>query len=123
MKRRGIFGLLFAAVLISEILIGKYAHGFVRLYIGDVLVMPCMYFLVRSFTHRCRFLVPLLLVFAFGVEISQYFELYKLLGFAPDSLPAIIMGTGFDFGDLISYTAGSVINLGFEVLLGRVDTP
>ena len=50
-KRRLICAGLFAALLFTEIMIGMYAHGFVRVYIGDVLVMPAMYFFVRIFTR------------------------------------------------------------------------
>ena len=110
-KRRLIYTALFAALLVTEILIGMYAHGFVREYIGDVLVMPAMYFLVRIFTDKFPRTLPLILfLFACCVEVSQYFELYKALGFARGSLPAIIIGTGFAWGDLLAYAAGSLIN-------------
>ena len=32
--------IIFFVLLGTEILIGAYAHGFVRMYIGDVLVVP-----------------------------------------------------------------------------------
>ena len=89
-----------------------YAHGFVREYIGDVLVMPAMYFLVRIFTDKFPRTLPLILfIFACCVEVSQYFGLYKALGFARGSLPAIIIGTGFAWGDLLAYAAGSVLGV------------
>ena len=110
-KLKLIYSVLFAAVLVTEILIGMYAHGFVREYIGDVLVMPAMYFLVRIFTDRFPRTLPLILfIFACAVEVSQYFELYKVLGFSRGSLPAIIIGTGFAWGDIAAYAAGSVLN-------------
>ncbi len=102
---------VFAALLFTEILIGLYAHGFVREYIGDVLVMPAMYFLIRIFTDKFpRTLPATLFVFACAVEVSQYFELYKILGFERGSLAAIMIGTGFAWGDIVSYAAGTVIN-------------
>ena len=110
-KRRLINAAIFAALLITEILIGLYAHGFVRVYIGDVLVMPAMYFLIRIFTDKFpRTLPAILFVFACAVEVSQYFGLYKILGFEPGSLMAIMIGTGFAWGDIVSYAAGTVIN-------------
>ena len=111
-KRKLVNTAIFAALLITEILIGKYAHGFVRAYIGDVLVMPAMYFFVRIFTEKFPRTLPLILfIFACAVEVSQYFELYKILGFAPRSLPAILMGTGFAWEDIFAYAAGSVLNV------------
>ena len=118
-KRRLICAGLFAALLFTEIMIGMYAHGFVREYIGDVLVMPAMYFFVRIFTERFPRTLPLILfAFACAVEASQYFGLYKILGFAPGSLPAIIIGTGFAWGDIAAYAAGTVVNYAAD-LCGR----
>ena len=122
-KRKLIYSAVFAVLLITEILIGMYAHGFVRVYIGDVLIMPAMYFFVRIFTDRFPRTLPLILfVFACAVEISQYFGLYKALGLARDSLIAIIIGTGFAWGDLAAYAAGSVINLAAAAAFGREKT-
>ncbi|MBO4865240.1 MAG: DUF2809 domain-containing protein [Ruminococcus sp.] len=110
-KRKLIYSAIFAALLVTEILIGKYAHGFVRAYIGDVLVMPTMYFFVRIFTEKFPRTLPLILfIFACAVEVSQYFELYKVLGFAPGSLPAILIGTGFAWEDILAYAVGSLLN-------------
>lgn len=122
-KRRLVYSALFAVMLITEILIGKYAHGFVREYIGDVLVMPAMYFFVRIFTDSFPHTLPLILfIFACAVEVSQYFGLYKVLGFARGSLPAIIIGTGFAWGDLAAYAAGSVLNV-IAAVAGRGSSP
>ncbi|WP_295154433.1 DUF2809 domain-containing protein [uncultured Ruminococcus sp.] len=122
-KRKLIYSAVFAVLLITEILIGMYAHGFVRIYIGDVLIMPAMYFFVRIFTDRFPRTLPLILfVFACAVEVSQYFGLYKALGLAHDSLIAIIIGTGFAWGDLAAYAAGSVINLAAAAAVGREKT-
>lgn len=122
-KRRLICAGLFAALLFTEIMIGMYAHGFVRVYIGDVLVMPAMYFFVRIFTGQFPRTLPLILfVFACAVEVSQYFELYKLLGFAPGSLAAIIIGTGFAWGDIAAYAAGTLINYAAAVPAFKFET-
>ena len=120
-KRILINGGIFAALLMTEILIGMYAHGFVREYIGDVLVMPAMYFFIRIFTYIFRRTLPLILfVFACAVEVSQYFGLYRILGFERGSLAAIIIGTGFAWGDIISYAAGTVINFA-AAYFGKTD--
>ena len=119
-KRKLIYAAVFAALLFTEILIGLYAHGFLRAYIGDVLVMPAMYFLLRIFTDKFPRTLPLILfVFACAVEASQYFGLYKILGFDPGSLPAIIIGTGFAWGDIAAYLAGTVINFAAALAAGN----
>ena len=123
-KRKLIYSAFFAAILAAEILIGMYAHGFVREYIGDVLVMPAMYFFVRIFTEKFPRTLPLILfIFACAVEVSQYFGLYKILGFSRGSLPAIIIGTGFAWGDLIAYAAGSVLDLIAAAAIPSADDP
>ena len=117
-------GGIFFALLITEILIGMYAHGFVREYIGDVLVMPAMYFLIRIFTDKFPRALPLILfVFACGVEVSQYFELYRHLGLEKGSLPAIIMGTGFAWGDIAAYAAGTLINAAAGAIRNKKNHP
>ena len=103
----------------SEILIGMYAHGWVRNYLGDVLVVMLLYALWRAvFPHRPAYggLLPAaILMFAFGVEFLQ------LWGFADkmhitNRLLRIIIGTGFSVIDLISYVLGILPCLLCELL-------
>lgn len=98
-----------AVLLFSEILIGKFAHGWVRDSLGDILVIPLIYCLVRiGFPEALPRLMPLLMCgIGFAAETAQYFKLYALLGFAPGSLGAIVLGTGFSWGDMLCYTAGT----------------
>ena len=64
-KEITVSAVMFLLLLISEILIGKYAGGWIRYSFGDVLVMPAMYFLVRIFTSQFKRTLPLILfVFA-----------------------------------------------------------
>lgn len=117
-KLKLIYTALFAVMLITEILIGLYAKGFIRAYIGDVLVMPTMHFFVRIFTDKFPRTLPLILfIFACAVEVSQYFELYKVLGFARGSLPAILIGTGFAWEDILAYGVGSLLNMTASICL------
>ena len=48
----------FVLLLVVEIIIGKYAHGFIRAYIGDVLVIPLIYCFVRIFYVRPAVWLP-----------------------------------------------------------------
>ena len=54
------------------------------------------------------------LLFAYTVEVGQYFELVKLLGLGHSEAAKTIIGTGFDWWDMFAYTAGILIVLGFE---------
>ena len=66
-----------AAVLLlgTEILIGQFADGWVRSYLGDVLVVPLVYAVIRVITPcrpRFGFILPTaVLLFACAVEFLQ----------------------------------------------------
>lgn len=49
------------------------------------------------------------LLFSYGVEIMQYFNLVELLGLGEYKLARIVIGTSFAWSDLLAYTAGAVI--------------
>ena len=104
----------FSALLLlgTEILIGMYAHGWVRNYLGDVLVVMLLYALWRAvFPHRPEhgMLLPAaILVFAFCVEFLQLWGIADRLHIT-NRLLRIIIGTGFSVIDLLSYTIGAVI--------------
>ena len=48
----------FAVLLAVEIIIGKFAQGFIRAYVGDVLVIPLIYCFVRMFYVRPSVWLP-----------------------------------------------------------------
>ncbi len=91
----------------TEILIGAFVHGWVRDYGGDILVIPLIYCLIRIFTDKLPRLMPFLVCcIGFLAEFLQYIRLADLLGFAHDSLPAILIGTSFSWLDMLCYIAG-----------------
>ncbi|MCR4646561.1 MAG: DUF2809 domain-containing protein [Oscillospiraceae bacterium] len=106
------YGIAALALFLIEFVIGKWLNDwhFVRAYMGDVLVIPLLYCLVRIFTNKLPRTMPLV-IFGIGVvtEITQYFKLYAILGFERNSLPAILLGTSFSWYDLICYAAGTVL--------------
>ncbi len=98
-------------LLIIEILIGLYANGFVRNYVGDVLVVILIYTLCRSISQnkpsKWYVLPTCILIFAFIVEFLQLWGFCDRFGIE-NRLLRIIIGTGFSIEDLISYTIGVV---------------
>lgn len=103
MKKRLISAAIFAAVLGSEILIALFVHdSFVRPYVGDVLAVVCVYFLLRIITVKTRYLSIPVTLFAFCVELVQITNLSEIL---PKPLDIIVGGT-FDFADLLCYLIG-----------------
>lgn len=115
-KRRILYGGLFLAVFITEILIGLFVNdAFVRPYVGDMLVTV----LICCF---CRVLFPTgvaalpvyVFLFAAAVEIGQYFDVVKLLGLADNMLLSTVLGRTFSVLDLICYGIGCLAFWGME---------
>ena len=48
MKKRLLYGIATVILLIIEVIIGLYAHGWIRNYLGDVLVVILLYTLYRT---------------------------------------------------------------------------
>jgi hypothetical protein len=108
--------LLTAFIFAVEVLMALYAHDrIVRPYIGDLLVVVLIYCFVRTFLNS-----PILptaisvLIFSYVVEWLQYFHIVNLLGLQDSKLARIIIGTSFEWIDLLSYTVGICL-----VLLGE----
>ena len=91
-----------------ELYIGLYMHdNFVRPYGGDFLVVILLFCLIKSFVDWP--VIPTaagVLVFAYLVEISQYFHLVTLLGLQHSKTARLLLGTSFSFTDLLCYTLG-----------------
>lgn len=102
-------GIASALLLLSEILIGMYAKGWVRSYFGDVLVVILLYTLARTVSPdkpKFGLLLPAaILGFAFCVEFLQLWGFCDRFGIT-NRLLRIIIGTGFSKWDLLSYAIG-----------------
>ncbi|HEY4967359.1 MAG TPA: DUF2809 domain-containing protein [Puia sp.] len=100
---------LFALLLLTtEILIACYAKDrIIRPYGGDFLVVILLYNILRSFTHLSvnRSCISVLL-FSYAVELLQYIHLADQLGLRHSSIPYILLGNYFSWGDMICYTLG-----------------
>lgn len=120
--RRLIFGILSLLLLGIEVLIGLYAHGWVRSYLGDVLVVILIYTIVRTivpYKIRKWYVLPtIILVFSFIVEFLQLWGFCDRLGITNQFL-RIIIGTGFSWVDIASYCIGIIPCYVSEYLLQR----
>ena len=69
-KVRLIYMLLFLALLATEVLIALFVHDdFVRPYLGDVLVVPVIFFLLRAALPERIKLLPL---YIFRLKIAEH---------------------------------------------------
>ncbi|MCM1120796.1 MAG: DUF2809 domain-containing protein [bacterium] len=111
LKKRLYYFLAFILLLAVEIFIALFVHDrFVRPYIGDVLVVIVLYFLVRIFVPEgCRWLPVLIFLFATGVEFLQYFRLVERLGLSDNRLMRTLLGSVFDVKDILCYGVGCML--------------
>ena len=102
----------FIACLLIEVVIGKYATGIVRGYLGDILVIPTLYFLFR-FTFFAKnnifsvYVLPILCYYmGWGAEIFQAIDITGKLGIDKRSFVGIVLGGFFDINDIMAYLLG-----------------
>lgn len=103
---------LYAVLLfIIEVLIALYVNdSIVRPYGGDFLVVILIYYFVRAFWKGSSYKIALgVLLFAYTVEVLQYFKIVNLLGLKGNRLAEIIIGTGFSWWDMLAYTLGILV--------------
>ena len=109
--RRLIYGLISLLLLGTEVLIGLFGQGWVRIYLGDVLVVILLYTIVRTVIPNKKikwFIIPtVILAFAFIVEFLQLWGFCDRFGITNELL-RIIIGTDFSTIDLICYLIGII---------------
>lgn len=113
-----LYFLLAIAIFVIEVLIAKFAHDqIIRPYIGDVLVVILIYCFLKSFLNTPVLKTAIaVLVFSYFAELLQYFHLVNKLGLQNSSIAKVIMGTSFEWIDLVAYTCGTGIVLYLETI-------
>jgi len=111
--------LVVATILfVVELAIGRgyIPSAFVRNSVGDVLVIPLLYFFLRGLTKSTP-LVALAVGLAIGLtaEALQYLHLADLLGLKKGSLLYIVLGNTFSWSDLLMYSIGGVLAAWLDV--------
>lgn len=120
------FFVYFVLLFFIEVLIARFApSGFIRGFVGDVLVVILLFCMARSFVPvvnakgesinlfwRTPWLALGVLFFAFGIEFGQYWGLVDKLGLGGNRLARIVIGSHFDPLDLLAYFIGYLILLG-----------
>ncbi|WP_228098734.1 DUF2809 domain-containing protein [Pedobacter sp. MC2016-24] len=104
-------------LFLVEVIIAVYVHDeFIRPYIGDVLVVILLYYLLTSFLHAPVFeMTVAVLLFSYLVETLQYFNFVGLIGLSDSRLANIVIGNSFAWGDILAYTVGIIIVLAVEL--------
>ena len=123
--RRIIYGLTFVLLLGVEVFIALFVHdNFVRPYLGDVLAVGVVYTFLRVFLPcKFRFLPLYVTLFAVLVEFSQYFRVLYLFGLEKNRFLRILLGSVFDWADVLCYLAGGALVFAAERLINRKKLP
>lgn len=108
----------FITLFIMEVLIALYAHDeFVRPLLGDFLVVILLYCLVKSIIKKQETEIALfVLIFAYLVELGQYYGFVERIGLGDNQLANIVFGNFFSWVDIVMYTLGIILVLTFEYL-------
>ena len=110
-RRRFLFAITAVVLLVVEFVIAFYAKGWIRNYLGDVLIVVFLYALFRAvFIERPSkwFVLPtVILVLAFGVEFLQLWGICNRLGIH-NRYALILLGASFSVVDLVCYIIGSI---------------
>lgn len=101
----------FCLIFLIEIYIGIFVKDkIIRPYIGDILVIPLIYsFLNIFFKNNYKKYITAIVIFAIFIEILQFYNLVKILGINNKVLK-IVIGSTFDFKDIICYVLGGIIS-------------
>ncbi len=118
-KKRIVFLITFIILLVIEVLIALYVQDdFIRPYVGDILVVVLLYYLVRIFLlEKAPFLPLYLFLFAAGIELLQYFQFVELLGLQNNTFARILLGSVFDWRDIGCYAIGCILISIFEKII------
>jgi len=95
-------------LFIIEVVIALWIQDTViRPYGGDFLVVIFLYSLVRAVTNVEVWKVAIgVLIFAFLIEAAQYLQLIDMIGLEKYEVARIVLGTSFEWGDMVAYTLG-----------------
>ena len=114
-KQRLIYALIFVVLLLVEGFIALFIKDkFVRPYIGDVLVAVLICCFCRVLILNKVTALPIyVFLFATAVEVTQYFDIVKLLGLENNKLVSTLLGRTFSVADILCYAIGC---LGFYLI-------
>lgn len=118
---RPFYFLLTLLLFSTEVLIALFMQDrFVRPYVGDFLVVILLYCFFRSFLKTSVLTLALaVLLFAYVLETAQYFHLVTRLGFQNHNVLRIVIGSSFEWGDLLAYTLGILMVIAAERMMSR----
>lgn len=111
--------LLAVFLFVVEVLIARFVHDqIVRPYVGDFLVVILIYCFIKAFLNVSVEKTALFtLLFSYAIEILQYYQFVYRIGLGGSKIARIVIGTSFEWVDLIAYTLGVAFILFVEKVI------
>ncbi|MFV0329803.1 MAG: DUF2809 domain-containing protein [Dysgonomonas sp.] len=102
--------IIFCVIFLIEVLIAKFVDdSIVRPYVGDILVVILIYYFIKAFIQTKSVYIAIgTILFAYLVEIGQYFHIADILGLE-NKILRIMIGSSFSWIDIVCYTAGGIV--------------
>lgn len=105
--RKGYFFLSLILLLVLIYIALFVNDNFVRPFLGDVLVVCWLYLVAKSVVNlRCTVLAHGVLLFALAIEVGQFYNLVAVLGLEDYKVARIVIGSTFDWLDILAYVLG-----------------
>ena len=120
-NKRTAYLLAMVLIFLLELFIALFVRDvFIRPYVGDMLVVVLIYTFLRIiFPERPRLLPLYVFLFAAGVEALQGMRIVELLGLQDNRFFSVLIGTTFDWKDIVCYGVGCVMLGLWEIYLWR----
>lgn len=111
-------------LFITEVVIALFVKDqFIRPYGGDFLVVILLYCFLKSFLNlSVSVAATLVLLFAFFIETTQYFNAIGRLGLQDSAIAKAILGNSFAWHDVLAYVAGILCVIGIEMVVSKTNS-
>ncbi len=108
-------------LFLLEVGIALFVHDrFIRPHGGDFLAALFLYGLIRSFfSVPVGLAVGLTLLVSYSIEMLQFFQLLSYLGWQHSRLAHMVLGSQFEWLDMLAYTLGAGVAGGGSWVLRR----
>jgi hypothetical protein len=116
-KLRPVYFILTVLTIIIGLLSRHFA--FIPLFIGDVLWATMVYFIFRFLFIRANIkrIIIYSLLFSYAIEFSQLYTAPWIDHLRQTLFGKLVLGSVFNWGDLLSYTGGILIGVLIEIFV------
>lgn len=95
---------------------------FIKPYIGDVLLISLLYSFAQIFlNNRVKKLYLYIFIIGVLVEILQFRNIASLLKLSDNKILSIVVGSAFDWKDIICYFVGMLLIIGGKSIINKVS--